>query len=172
MSTSQQLTEAVQQQIIQRVHACIALASHRLNRQFELPSIRFNQRGKIAGSARLQSWELRFNLTLLLENQPAFLDDVVPHEVAHLITYALYGKVRPHGKEWQQIMLGVFKRPPTTTHNFNITNVQGQLFSYQCQCQLHQLTIRRHRKVQRGEVRYRCRDCGTTLTPSSDTRQP
>ena len=55
----------IQQQIIQRTERCMALACEHFNRQFLMPTIKFNQRGKIAGSARLQLNELRFNPVLM-----------------------------------------------------------------------------------------------------------
>ncbi|OAN19431.1 SprT family protein [Photobacterium jeanii] len=154
---------ALQAQVIAKVEHCIQQANHTLNKRFTVPTIRFNQRGKIAGSARLQSWEVRFNPVLLAENPQAFLDEVVAHEVAHLVTFKLFGKVRPHGKEWQTIMVRVFGVPARTTHSFDIGSVQGKTFTYQCQCSQHQLTIRRHNKVVRGQAQYHCRQCRQPL---------
>ncbi|MDV5171465.1 SprT family zinc-dependent metalloprotease [Photobacterium rosenbergii] len=154
---------ALQHQVIDRVKQCIAQANRRLNKRLAIPEVRFTQRGKIAGSARLQGWEVRFNPVLLNENPDAFLNEVVPHEVAHLVVFKLFGKVRPHGREWQVIMQEVFGVAPRTTHSFDVSSVQGQTFLYRCQCSEHQMTVRRHNKVQRGQAHYRCRQCGHTL---------
>ncbi|BAX54148.1 hypothetical protein PDPUS_1_02774 [Photobacterium damselae subsp. piscicida] len=59
---------ALQQQIIAQVTHCIQHANSRLQKHFSVPKVTFTQRGKIAGSARLQSWEVRFNPVLLQEN--------------------------------------------------------------------------------------------------------
>ena len=98
----------LQQQILDRVNQCIALAEAFYKRSFPLPTVGFNQRGKIAGTAHLQKNHLKFNPVLLTENQQHFIEDVVPHEVSHLVVYQLYGKVRPHGAEWQNTMKKVF----------------------------------------------------------------
>ncbi|WP_413111021.1 SprT family zinc-dependent metalloprotease [Thaumasiovibrio sp. DFM-14] len=156
----------LEQQIVAQVGACLQQAQTALNQSFAMPTIRFNQRGKIAGSARLLQWELRFNPVLLKDNPEAFLQDVVPHEVAHLIVYQCFGRVRPHGKEWQAVMQQVFKRPAKTTHQFDVSQVQGQLYAYRCSCQTHQLTVRRHNKMSRQQVSYRCRTCGQALVPN------
>ncbi|MCQ1057555.1 SprT family zinc-dependent metalloprotease [Photobacterium sp. ZSDE20] len=153
----------LQNQVIERVKQCISLANQRLNKRLTTPEVRFNQRGKIAGSARLQGWEVRFNPVLLEENPGAFLNEVVPHEVAHLVVFKLFGKVRPHGREWQVIMQEVFAVTPRTTHSFDVSSVQGQTFHYRCQCSDHQMTVRRHNKIRRGQAHYRCRQCGHTL---------
>ncbi|WP_299020629.1 SprT family zinc-dependent metalloprotease [uncultured Photobacterium sp.] len=153
----------LQSQVTAKVKQCIEHANHRLNKRFCMPAISFRQGGKIAGSARLQGWEVRFNPVLLEENPQAFLEDVVPHEVAHLITFKLFGKVRPHGKEWQTIMTEVFGVPAKTTHSFDVSSVQGTTFLYHCRCSEHQLTVRRHNKVMRKQAVYHCRHCHQPL---------
>jgi SprT protein len=49
---------------------------------------------------------------LLLENQQAFIDEVVPHELAHLLVWKHFGRVAPHGKEWKWMMESVLGVPP------------------------------------------------------------
>ncbi|MGC6563916.1 zinc ribbon domain-containing protein [Escherichia coli] len=45
-----------------------------------------------------------------------------------------------------------------------MSNVTAKTFSYACRCQeIHQLTLRRHNKVHRGETQYRCRHCQAIL---------
>lgn len=153
----------LQQTVIAKVESCIHQANRHLNQHFPLPVVNFKQRGKIAGSARLQGWEVRFNPVLLAENPQAFLDEVIPHEVAHLVVFKLFGRVRPHGREWQGVMHNVFGVAPRTTHSFDISSVQGQTFIYRCQCSEHQMTVRRHNKIVRGQAVYHCRRCGSQL---------
>lgn len=153
----------LQSQVIAKVEQCIKIANQRLNKRLPMPVVNFTQRGRIAGSARLQGWEIRFNPVLLQENPQAFLDEVVPHEVAHLVVFKRFGRVRPHGREWQVVMQEIFSVPPRTTHRMDVSSVQGTTYPYRCQCQAHQLTVRRHNKVQRGETQYRCRRCTQPL---------
>ncbi|MEL3927301.1 SprT family zinc-dependent metalloprotease [Aeromonas enteropelogenes] len=153
----------------QHIDACFSQAEARLGRTFPRPRIHCNMRGRAAGSARLQTWELRFNPALYQANQQAFLAEVVPHEVAHLLVYALWGegrgkaRVLPHGRQWQSVMREVFGLEPRTTHSFDLAVLAQPTVPYRCQCQLHQLSIRRHNKVMRGEARYHCRRCHTAL---------
>ena len=151
------------QQILLRVQQCIDIANTHFNRVFAMPQVKFNQRGKIAGSARLQLNELRFNRVLMKDNLDTFLTDVVPHELCHLMAFQLYGRVRPHGKEWQGLMREVFKLKPQTYHLMDVTKVSGQKFTYVCKCGPIQLSIRRHNKVMRKEQQYRCLKCGSQL---------
>ncbi|MFT4993231.1 MAG: SprT protein [Paraglaciecola sp.] len=157
------LTIERQTQIVLRVKECLAQASQRLQRNFPLPHVTFNQRGKIAGCARLQANELRFNRILLNDNYQLFMDEVVPHEVCHLITYQLYGRVKPHGAQWQRLMAVLFDLKGATRHAMDVSKVQGKSFEYMCQCGPVTLTIRRHNKVLANKQRYICRRCKQIL---------
>ncbi|SQI45094.1 SprT-like family [Serratia plymuthica] len=98
-----------------------------------------------------------------MENQQPFIDEVVPHELAHLLVFRQFGRVPPHGREWRQMMESVLRVPASRTHQFEIASVQSKTFPYLCRCQQHQLTVRRHNRVLRGESEYRCRQCGEKL---------
>ena len=89
-ATATRLDPALIETLLARVEACFVQAETRLGRTFPRPQVHCNMRGRAAGSARLQTWELRFNPTLYQANQQAFLREVVPHEVAHLLVYALW----------------------------------------------------------------------------------
>lgn len=156
---------SLQQRVLERVHDCIKQAAAQLSREFPLPKVHFNQRGRIAGSAWLERWELRFNPVLLSDNEAEFMAEIIPHEVAHLIAFACYGKIKPHGREWQHIMQTVFRLVPRTRHRLNTSKV-APTFSYQCDCRTHQITLRRHNNMQRGKQRYQCLHCNTVLSLS------
>lgn len=100
-----------------------------------------------------------------MENQQAFIDEVVPHELAHLLVWKHFGRVSPHGKEWKWMMESVLGVPARRTHQFELESVRPNTFPYRCKCQQHQLTVRRHNRVVRGETTYRCVHCGETLVP-------
>ncbi|WP_244325770.1 SprT family zinc-dependent metalloprotease [Shewanella aestuarii] len=154
---------ALQQAILDKIEVDYQQAEHYFNKTFPRPLVQFSLRGKSAGTAHLQLNKLRFNPVLLQENAQSFIDDVVPHEVSHLICFQLYGRVRPHGKQWQSIMLHVFGRSPKTTHQLNTQSVQGKQFDYYCGCGNVKLSVRRHNNVQRGKTQYRCKICQHTL---------
>ncbi|CCN48063.1 Protein sprT [Vibrio nigripulchritudo MADA3029] len=145
--------------IDQIIRRCIRQAENKFGCSFPVPVWNFNVRGKAAGKAYLQSWEIRLNPTLFAGNQEAFYKEVIPHEVAHLITYQQFGRVKPHGAEWQYVMEEVLGVKANTTHQFDVKDVQGKTFEYRCECQVHALTIRRHNKIQRGQTSYQCRSC-------------
>lgn len=141
-------------------------ASETLQQAVPPPPIHFDLKGKSAGQALLQPGIIRLNPILLLENQTEYFEQVIPHELAHLLTYQCFGRVKPHGAEWQYMMEKVLGIPAITTHKFDVQSVQGKLFNYRCQCRSHQLTIRRHNKIVRQQAQYYCRYCQQPLTPT------
>lgn len=159
------------QELIARCEAALSQrleqAEKALQQSWPRPQLSYTQRGKAAGTAHLQRWEIRLNPVLLVENQALFLHEVIAHELAHLLVFARHGRVAPHGKAWQAMMRQVFGLAPRVTHQLDISSLQGPLFAYQCACQRHQLSLRRHNKVQRGQSRYLCRHCGQPLTQAS-----
>ncbi|SFC16014.1 SprT protein [Marinospirillum celere] len=152
-------------QLRSQVLHCYALAENFYLKSFPRPEVRLDLRGRSAGVAELNRNRLRFNPVLLKENQEAFLSEVVPHEVAHLLAWQLHGrKIKPHGREWQQIMQQVFELKPKATHQFDTRRSARQGYIYQCACpgKEHALTVRRHNKILRGQ-RYICRECNSFL---------
>lgn len=156
------LTTELKSLLLTKVFTCYDEAQRILGREFPFPEVLFNQRGKVAGCALLQKNTLKFHPTLYQQNQEHFLMHVVPHEIAHLLVWQLYGKTSPHGKEWKNIMIGVFGLPPERTHQYNVENIGIKTINYACECGEVAMTIRRHNKVLKGAI-YRCRTCGKDL---------
>jgi SprT protein len=143
------------------------LANAYFSTNFTMPSVIINQRGKIAGSAYLHKNVIKLNKTLFKQNFDDFLHQVIPHEMAHIICYQKFGKVKPHGIEWQSIMRSIFNLDAHVTHKFDVADVGMQDFAYRCDCDsLIMLSIIRHNKVTRGKQRYRCQKCKSLLTPA------
>ncbi|WP_439213809.1 SprT family zinc-dependent metalloprotease [Duffyella gerundensis] len=157
------LPVALQQAVMQSLRTHLQQANQALKTHYPEPALNYQQRGTAAGTAWLESWEIRLNPVLLLENQQAFVDEVVPHELAHLLVWKHFGRVPPHGKEWRWMMETVLGVPARRTHQFAVASVRRNTFPYRCRCQQHQLTVRRHNRVQRGETQYRCVHCGDVL---------
>ncbi|MCL1078458.1 SprT family zinc-dependent metalloprotease [Parashewanella spongiae] len=155
--------ETWQAKTLEHVEHCYRVAEQHLKRRFTRPEVSFKLRGRSAGMAHLQLNKLRFNQQMLTDNQQVFIDEVVPHEICHLLCHQLYGRVRPHGREWQAMMLSLFECQPKTTHNFTVHNKPQAQFNYQCLCGIIKLSIRRHNKVIRNQAQYRCKTCKQTL---------
>lgn len=159
---------ALQQAVMRCLREMLLRANQQLATDYPEPVLLYQQRGTSAGTAWLDRWEIRLNPVLLLENGQRFIDEVIPHELAHLLVHRRFGRVPPHGKQWQWMMEGVLGVPARRTHQFEVTSVQSKTFLYQCGCQQHELTLRRHNRVLRNQAEYRCRRCGHTLHPVGD----
>ena len=160
------------------VEECIELASDYFNKSLLIPDVRFDLRGKSAGQARFeiervfgiiktQKSSIRFNRLLMEENFQAFIDDVAPHETAHVIARQVYGsKIKPHGQEWKMIMRDVLNKSPSVTHQFDVTRASPKPFIYQCECTdvQHALSTIRHNRIQRKQSTYLCRQCNSSLS--------
>lgn len=159
---------ALQQSVMRVLREKLLLANQRLERNYPEPKMIYQQRGTAAGTAWLQNWEIRLNPVLLLENQQPFIDEVVPHELAHLLVWKYFGRVAPHGKEWKWMMESVLGVPARRTHQFAVSSVRSRTFPYYCRCRQHQLTVRRHNRAVRGDSEYRCLHCGEILRQDSE----
>ena len=149
-------------QVLRQLKRDLAKAESYFNRSFDLPEISYALKGKKAGVAYLQTNQIRFNPVLLQENGEQFIRQVVPHELAHLLVFQLFGRVQPHGKEWKMMMEAVLGVAAETYHCFDVASVEKQ-FTYQCDCQIHQLSIRRHNAILKGQRTYLCRQCRQSL---------
>ncbi|QYK05877.1 SprT family zinc-dependent metalloprotease [Shewanella zhangzhouensis] len=165
---SQLATDAMTPATAVQEDACLHLeraclrAEAGLGRDIPRPTLRFDIRGKTAGMAYSSHNLIRLNPKLLEENPDIFYTEVIPHELCHLLAHSLHGKVKPHGKEWQALMRGLFGLSPRTTHSLDTSSVSRSI-EYRCQCGPVPLSVRRHNKIVRGETRYLCRRCGDYL---------
>ncbi len=146
------------------------LAGH--GRRLPEVTVRCDLRGRAAGQVRQGTdgrLEIRYNLEIARLQPDAFVARTVAHEVAHLIVWRLHGRqVRPHGAEWQAVMRAL-GASPERCHDFAVpqhTLRQQRRWRYRCACREHQLSTTRHNRVQNGQQRYLCRDCGEVLQPA------
>jgi len=160
------------EQLIARVEACYQQAEVFFSCRFRRPEVSLRLRGLKAGVAHLTENRLRFNAQLYQENREHFLRQTVAHEVAHLVAHQRYGaSIRPHGSEWQQIMLKVYGLPAERCHSYEVRRRQRS-YLYRCQCPDGEFpfTPQRHALVLRGRS-YLCRRCRATLVFSGEQRQ-
>ena len=146
-------------------------------RTFPLPKVTYEDKGRVAGYANFYEGKLNFSPTLLSENTEHFIENIIPHEVCHLVTRAMYPHCQSHGQDWKQVMrqLGV---PPTRCHQYDVSNVarkrNTQTFKYRCGCRTMELSKIMHNKIQRGSKRL-CKQCrgkvslATTNSLTSDS---
>lgn len=157
-----------------KVIACLATASDMFQQPFPYQGIRYDLRGRAAGQLvmnrrafRSVKPEFRFNKDLLEKYGREFIDQVVPHECAHLVAFSVYGtKIKPHGQEWKSVMMDVYGLDPVVTHQFEVRPARNvQQFIYACACdeKEHPLSSIRHNKIVKGKARYVCKTCQQVL---------
>jgi len=157
-----------------KVEYCLRLAERRFDRPFKYERVEVNIRGRAAGQIRFdrrscvgQLPVLRFNPAMLACYGMEFVDEVVPHECAHLVAYSLFGfKIKPHGPQWKSLMRDLYQLEPLVTHRFEVPErKKRRYFPYVCCCdnKVHELTAIRHNRVMRQQAHYLCRACGSKL---------
>ena len=141
-----------------RVHDLLVMVSD-LGGEFEIPEIKFNLKGSSAGVCCmvLNKCTLRFNPKLFEKNEENFLKYTVPHELAHYITRLLYGNVKPHGKEWKNVMNLFGIEDPLRCHSFDTSDLYPWI--YKCKCREYSISPKRHFMIVRGKRTYTCDDC-------------
>lgn len=180
------LTNDLLQIACDAVYNALAKAESIYGCEFPVGDILFNLKGRSAGQVRYPAScrnhalpEIRLNLELMKDNLNAFIQEVIPHECAHLVVYRLYSlkklntraRPKPHGKEWKAVMLNVYALQPVVTHSFEIKASASKKFQYYCGCdnKTHHLTVIRHNKIRRQVANYMCRHCGQALQESTAT---
>jgi len=165
----QPITQSQQQRVIDHSMDVLLNASVLLKKNFKPLPILFDLKGKAAGMYCRRGGKcwIRFNPYIFAKYFVDNLENTVTHEIAHYVVDIVYGKhrVRPHGKEWVEVMqlLGV---DPQRTCEYDLEGIPTkvhQLFEYVCGCRQHQLGSRRHKKIERGQAQYFCKQCQQKL---------
>lgn len=136
---------AVKARVEAKIAECLATANkhYKPSLPFKTPTIKYEVRGTVGGYAIPLDWKVDFNSVFLMENLDHFIDNTVPHEVAHLIDYAVHGVQRigygykrsSHGGTWKSIMY-LFGCDPSRCHQYDTRNAQVKKktkYHYICQ---------------------------------------
>lgn len=155
------------------IEKLILHASQYYNKRLPMPELSLALAGQKAGELCIQKitwhrrlYKLRLNQPLFEQHQEYFFQQVIPHEIAHLVVDRLHlRRTKPHGPEWQMVMRECFGCEPHAYHTLPTTKarIHQREYLYHCSCQQHYLTARRHASAQKGG-RYICRACRQTLT--------
>jgi SprT protein len=131
-----------------------------------LPSISFDLRG---ASTVAQAWvgenHIQLNAGALVADEARFSAEVIPHELAHLLAYRIYGaEIAPHGDEWQKIM-GALGVEANVTYDVEYETDSSGPYIYACHCGKHGISARRHNILWRskGTKVLECQKCGEVL---------
>lgn len=160
------LSPTLKMAALHKVEELIKLARKIYNREFKMPGVSFELTGTTAGKAYCGRDLISLNYVLFKENEKDFYEDTIPHEIAHLITWALYGrKAKAHGAEWKKVMLSI-GASPSRCHNYDVSSVRKKKsgYNYVCKCNIvHTLTKARHTKIANGYSSVICKKCKSQL---------
>lgn len=188
------ISETQQREVIKQTEHFIRRGTELFRQDFAVIPVAFDLRGRTAGMykvmGREKGWgwgkgggksknrQIRYNPWIFAKYYEENLTVTVPHEVAHYLVDCLYGlnrgslrRIRPHGTEWKAVM-DTFGVDSSVTAKFDLAGIpsrQHQQFKYRCDCKTHQIGIRRHNKVLRGEASYLCHYCGDALKQVVET---
>ncbi len=125
-------------------------------------------RGACAGRAYYSQNKIKLNEQLFRENEDDFIRNTIPHEVAHLISFALHGaNGRGHGRHWREVMRKLGVEDSARCHFYHTTPARKvRFFPMSCACasgcNVSSIVANR---IKRGYA-YRCKRCKQTLVTS------
>lgn len=157
----------------------LGIAERHFGRRFKLDEILFDLKGRSAGMLVFDhitnTFKIRINRTLLDIAPAHVIDTTVPHEVAHLVAFQVYGmKISPHGQEWQSVMVDVFGLQPGRCHQIDTSTSSPRPFIYTCRCpKQFRLSKRMHNQLtaKKGMIKnkiYQCKRCLSALVFSHE----
>ncbi len=174
------LTDSQKRKIARLVLDYIATAQNNLSYKGPVPVIKYFQSGATAGFAGRT--RVRFNEPMAAQNWEEFQDCpdcTVGHEVAHVITFALYPGAKGHGREWQHVMrtLGL---NPSRTHSLDTTGIKirrEKRHAWTCGCTVWNVTTRKHKRMMvlhraASNAGWRCQKCMNLYAPKNTQPKP
>lgn len=153
----------------QKVLECFDIAKAKAGIDLQYEGVKFFKNSTMAGFVIPSKGNIVYlNLPLMERNESNFLNDTIPHEVAHLVANAIKAQKRivegAHGKTWKRVMSQVYGLNPTRCHQYDTSGVGRNVkkYRYVCSCQKFSLGSTRHNKIQNG-AKYRCKKCKKEL---------
>ena len=107
--------------------------------------------------------QIRINPTIAAWYPQLMRNVILPHEVAHLISYDLYGqKAWGHGPLWKRTMVQLGQKPNTLNNYLSERDMNKVV--YQCGCSRQTMIPRiQHRRIANGYSVLRCSRCGNKM---------
>lgn len=126
----------------------------------------FNPKMRTAlGRAYYQENKIEMNSRVLSRN-PEKYDSTFAHELAHLISYALYGRRGAgHGRMWRSVMRSLGQEP-TRCHSIDVSDLKRPhrvIHTAKCGCRTGiEIKTKRANYMAQGRT-YKCTRCGQRL---------
>ena len=166
------LTNIQKNQVIRQTSHYIEVANQQHGLNLTEIEVKFDLKSRASGVFMVRNGDtcIRYNEIIFSQYYDDSLVNTVAHEVAHYVVHSIWGhkRVKPHGKEWQQVMT-MFDVKPDVTSQYDVSGLplhRQTQHSYSCGCMTHQLSTTRHNKVQRKNIIYKCKKCSLPLRMS------
>jgi len=142
---------SLKNEIDEKVLECLCKAEGVFKRTFPMIPIYYDLTGRVAGQHCRRDGRnyFRVNWTLFVQNKEHYIEQTVPHEVAHYITGVVFPFAKSHGREWKSVMERVFGRPSDRCHSYDVSATKRKRYGYDwnCGCKVHHLTVQKHNKI-------------------------
>ena len=160
-------------EIIEAVENCFKKAEILFKKKLGRPVIKFDIRGvRMACQAEAFSLtgfsKIRFNPNFMKDNFDFIKTSTVPHEVAHIVEFYVYGKIS-HSRNWKSICRAL-GGSGKTRHNLILSEetiknaeIKNSTFKAKCKCKTHEITKNLRTRMLKGS-QYSCRSCGSKLS--------
>lgn len=162
--------QAVKQVVENTVRHYLDMAERQHGRTFEMPTIEYFHKGRKAGHANGSQWMVGFNTGLLEDNLQRYTVRTIPHEVAHIVVYAVHGQLYKNGKrdshgEAFKAQMDAFGCENTRCHTMDTSKVRQKKrvtkkYAVKCSCGwTAHVGVVRARKIQRGAEYLHSKRC-------------
>lgn len=124
------VTAEIHKRVIDNLAACIVILEAKYKQKFPMPKVVYDKRGTTAGTAIYREWKINLNPGLLMDprHTDEMVNDTVPHELGHLVTFKVYPetmdtniiatrrgwkrtKREVHGPHWKEVMWAMGANP-------------------------------------------------------------
>ena len=108
---------------------------------------------------------VHINREAIKQNFEFVRDDVLPHEIAHVVCCLRPDLGHNHDEGWQQVCKDLGGSGNITyTNECDLRMIKPPVFLYRVNGQLVELSAQRHAALQSKEVQYRMKESGTVIT--------
>lgn len=158
----------MKEKILQKMEESFLKAEKYFGKSFRRPeTILWKTRGTSAGYADYSVGKklIMFQLAIAERDWDEFINETVPHEVAHYVQLQQFPYSKAHGKEWQRIMTEVMGIPATTCHQVSTEGLytprNTTKYEYSCGCKgkVHKVSSVIHNRMTKKGRSYRCQNC-------------
>jgi len=129
-----------------------------------MPQVVINPRLRTtAGRAFFDRNMVDFNKSLMETNKEYFIQDTIPHELAHIIAFVLFGD-DGHGADWRRVLEALTGRPAERLHSMDVSaqRRKSKTYTMYCGCGPVEISPQRMAWVNKGR-QYTCNNCGQLL---------